>query len=102
MKKDFLKQHVEHILKEFPPSRDSDITLTIHLWSKYYPAHIKINSDGRRGIFLESLYTLPSQESIKRIRAIIQNDEGRLLPTDPQVRKQRRISEEDWRLWINQ
>jgi hypothetical protein len=97
-----LKDQVEVILKDYPASRDSDITLTIALWKKFYSAHIKTTQDGSFGILLQSLYALPSQESVKRLRALIQNDEHRLLPTDSRVRKQRRIKEEEWRMWVNQ
>ena len=95
-----LKTQVENILSEFPKTRDSDITLMIHLWNKYYPAHIK-NTTGGQGIFLSSLYYLPTQEAIKRLRAVVQNDEHKYLPTDPKVRKQRRIKEEEFRSYIN-
>ena len=94
-----LKDQVEIILSDYPKTRDSDITLMIHLWNKFYSVHIK-NTSGGQGIFLSSLYTLPTQESIKRIRAIIQNDEHRFLPTDSRVRKRRRIKEENWKTWV--
>ena len=97
-----LKDQVEVILKDYPASRDSDITLTIALWKKFYSAHIKVTSTNEAGIYLKSLYALPSQESIKRVRALIQNDEHRLLPTDSRVRRTRRIKEEEWRMWVNQ
>lgn len=101
MKRDNLKVHITKILAESSETRNCDIKLTIYLWNKYYPAHIKTTSAGSQGIYLSSLYTLPTQESIKRIRAIIQNGEHKYLPTDLRVRKQRRISEEEWRGWIN-
>jgi hypothetical protein len=97
-----LKEQVEVILKDYPPTRDNDITLMIALWKKFYSVHIKVTSSNEQGIYLKSLYTLPTHESIKRVRALIQNDEHRFLPTDSRVRKQRRIKEEEWRNWINQ
>jgi hypothetical protein len=102
MKRDDLKNKVANILNENPETRNCDIKLMICLWSKYFPVHIKTTISGQQGIFLSSLYTLPTQESIKRVRAIIQNDEHRFLPTDARTRKQRRIGEEEWRGWINQ
>jgi len=101
MQKNQLKNQILVMLREFPDTRNSDIKLMIHLWNRYYPAHIK-NTSGGQGIFLSSLYTLPTQESIKRIRAVVQNDEHKYLPSDSKVRKQRRIKEEEWREWINQ
>lgn len=95
-----LKSQVESILAEFPKTRDSDITLMIHLWNRYYPAHLHQAPRGQ-GIYLSSLYTLPTQESIKRERAFIQNEEFRFLPTDEKVRRARRIKEETYRAYIN-
>jgi hypothetical protein len=100
MKQDQLKTRVSGVLAEFPDTRNCDIKLMIYLWNKYYPAHIK-NTSGGQGIFLSSLYTLPTQESIKRVRAIIQNDEHRWLPTDEKVRRRRRVLEEEYRTWVN-
>ena len=97
-----LKDQVEITLKDYPESRNSDVTLTIALWKKFYSAHIKVTSTNEHGILLKSLYTLPSQDNVKRCRAMIQNDEHRLLPTDSRVRKTRRIKEEEWRAWVNQ
>lgn len=96
-----LKDQVEIILQDQPKTRDSDITLMIELWKKFYKAHIKVASNGEFGIYLSSLYTLPREDNIKRVRALIQNEEHRLLPTDSKVRKQRRIKDEEWRNWIN-
>lgn len=95
-----LKDQVEIILNDFPPTRDNDITLMIALWKKFYSAHIKVTSTNESGIYLKSLYTLPTQDNIKRIRALLQNDEHRFLPTDSRVRRKRRIKEEEWRNYI--
>jgi len=43
---------------------------------------------------------MPSFESIRRIRQHIQNTEKKLLPTDRNVRKQRKIAEADWLEWL--
>jgi len=45
---------------------------------------------------------MPSFESIRRIRAHIQNVEHVLLPTDENVRRRRRINEEEWRRWLSE
>ena len=97
-----LKDQVEIILKDYPKTRDSDITLMIEIWKKFYKAHIKVASNNEFGIYLSSLYTLPTQERIKRVRAIVQNDEHRFLPTEEKVRRQRRISEDEWKTWVLQ
>lgn len=97
-----LKDQVEIILSDYPKTRDSDVTLVIELWKKFYSAHIKKASNGEFGVYLSSLYTLPTHESIKRIRALIQNDENRFLPTEFKIRKQRRILEDKWKQWLLQ
>ncbi len=48
----------------------------------------------------EDFARMPSFESIRRIRAHIQNKEGTLLPTDEKVRRARRINEVEWRAWL--
>jgi len=92
-----LKSQVEFVLKEFPESRNSDITLMIELWKAYYPSKLKTGATGEKGVWLKDLYELPTQDNIKRIRAHFQNDLNLYLPTDPKVVKQRRISEDKWR-----
>jgi hypothetical protein len=101
MKRNELKQQILHILRKIPETRDSDITLMIDLWKEFYPSYIKKNSTGDLAIFLPSLYKLPSQDNIKRIRAVIQNEEGILLPTSWIVAKKRKISEIEWREYFN-
>lgn len=41
-----------------------------------------------------------SFESVRRIRQTIQNTEGKLLPTDPEVRIARMINEQAWLDWL--
>lgn len=89
-----LKYQVETIMRTVPLTRNNDVTLMIELWKKYYPDHIKRGAE--LGIWLSSLHHLPTHESIKRIRAIIQNTEGRMLPTLFSVRKARKIKESVW------
>lgn len=91
-----LKKQVEYIMRKFPETRNSDILLMIELWKEYHPSYIKKGSSGELGIWLVDLYKLPTQESIKRVRAIIQNVEGRMLPTSQKVRKVRKIKEAEW------
>lgn len=47
----------------------------------------------------EDFDKMTSFESITRIRRRIQNDDNELLPLSEDVRKQRGISEEEWREW---
>ena len=57
---------------------------------------MKKTANGGQGIWLEALYKVPREDNVKRIRAIIQNDEHLFLPTDAKVRKKRQINEQDW------
>ena len=92
-----LRDMVETVLRDVEDTRNSDVTLTLEVWKRYYPDHILNTSKGdKTGLFLESLYVLPREDNVKRIRAKIQNEEKKYLPTDPEVRKKRSISEEDW------
>jgi len=49
---------------------------------------------------LEYIKELPREDHVKRIRAKIQNEEGRLLPTRWEVAKQRKIEEQKWRAFM--
>ncbi len=93
-----LKTQVETILREFPESRNSDITLMIELWKRYYPDTVITE-----GLYLKDLYDLPRESAIGRVRRSIQNDakrtaEMRYLPTSKEVAKQRGINESIW--WL--
>lgn len=94
------KDMVVFCLREFEETRNSDITLLIKVWEEFYPQRIKTGKGGERGVWLRDLYDLPREEHVRRIRAVIQNEEGKYLPTDPAVRKQRRINEDVWREWL--
>jgi ribosomal protein S17E len=85
-----VKERVEYLLAKYPDARNSDFYLTIlyirHFvpelaqYIKYIPYNIIKKYDG---LF----------ESIRRARQKIQ-EEGRYLPTDPEVlRKRRRLAE---------
>lgn len=92
-----LKDQVEKVLQDTPETRNSDIALTIEVWKRYYSAFVGQTKSGDDAIKLISLYQLPTQDNIKRIRAKFQNDELKYLPTKKEVAKQRRINEEVWR-----
>lgn len=84
-------------------SRNSDITLTIAVWKRFYSSRIKKSQEsGKLGVYLEDLFHLPSQDHIKRIRAHFQNDKMKYLPTSLEVVKQRKINEEVWRKTMGQ
>lgn len=135
-----LKEKVLDTLRKYPQARDSDIWLTLKIWSLYCPNSIKrfpalvefreslkdspellVKFDtavGQDGLFetrlsetnepvfkpmsmvkLTDVLFLPREDNIKRIRAKIQNEEHRYLPTTPEIRAKRKISESEWRAW---
>lgn len=108
-----MKTMVLQILKDYPRARDSDAWLTIKLWCVYFPSKIQSiwvddpdpkNETGRKErkyIFLDDILDLPKEDQVKRVRAIIQNQENLYLPTSWEVAKQRDINEAVWRNYTN-
>lgn len=96
-----LKAKVEYCLQTLPESRNSDITLMIEIWRRYYSQRV-LTFSHLHGDFINtvSLYHLPRQDSIKRIRAHFQNVEKKYLPTDWKVAKQRKINESEWKEYM--
>lgn len=94
-----LRDKVLNRLEILPATRDSDITLMIAVWQKFYPDFVK---DAR--VRLEDLYHLPNHESVKRIRALIQNDKDnpRYLPNTWEVAEKRGINRAVWERFINE
>lgn len=95
-----LKGKVEATLKKYPRTRDSDIELTINVWRDFYGEKILKNSKGVEYISLRSLFDLPREDNIKRVRAYFQNTEGLFLPTSLEVAKKRGINERAWRIFM--
>jgi hypothetical protein len=95
-----LKDKVITILSQQEQSRNSDIILTQHIWYNYYQKYLFKSVDDRWSVRIGDLFNLPSQDNIKRIRAKIQNEEHKYLPTDPEIRKKRQIKEEEWRRYL--
>ena len=90
-----LKEQVEEILRIYPATRNSDVKLMLNLWLKYYPAAmLKIGDE--RVVKLKDLYELPREDNIKRIRAKF-NEQGLYMPTNPEVIRQRKQKEVQWR-----
>lgn len=92
-----LKQKVLATLAREPETRDCDVKLTISIWTNYYRELIKQGSDGNLGVYLKDILKLPREDSIKRYRAIIQNDELKFLPTTWEVARRRKLNEQVWR-----
>jgi len=85
-----LKGKIEYCLRNYPETRNSDITLTIKIWQTFYGISDFVS--------LKDLYNLPREDNVKRIRAKIQNDQKKFLPTILKVAKKRGILEDEWRV----
>lgn len=99
-----LRNQVISILRAYPETRNSDITLMIKIWHSFYED--KLNGDS---VKLQALYELPREDNIKRIRAKLQEEalerikkgetdgnEQSFLPTDPKVAERRMIDRSIW------
>ena len=91
------RQKVETILRDHENARNNDGSLYAHFLSKYCSHLIVTDANGEKAIALKNFRNLPPMENIRRSRQIIQNDNNLYLPTDPEVRKARKIKEENWR-----
>lgn len=86
-----LKKQVAKILQEYPETRNSDITLTIKIWQTFYGVGEIIE--------VKSLYDLPREDNVKRIRAKFCEEKKRwAYPTSLQVALKRKIKEQEWRI----
>jgi len=90
------KEKVFKILKDHMLSRNDD-GLVIAYYIKYHQANLVTLDINRtdRCIKLKDFIHLDPIENITRARRIIQNEDGHFLPTDPAVRKQRKIKEKE-------
>lgn len=92
-----IKEMVEACLRNIPETRNSDVTLMIAVWKRYYPQRIVKDGDNEDYIWLSDLYDLPREDNIKRVRAQF-NSEGKYYPTDWKVAKARGLKEDEWRV----
>ncbi len=92
-----LKDKILTCLREQPATRNSDTSLTNYLWLNFYKERLFQNESGDWCVKIKYLYDLPTQDDVKRIRAKIQNQEHKFLPTDLRIVQQRKINEELWR-----
>lgn len=92
-----LKNMVEQVLRDNPKyqgveARNSDVALMVLVWQRWYGV-----SDKPDGIVhVRRLFDLPREDNVKRVRAKIQNEEHKYLPTNPDVLIKRGILEEYW------
>lgn len=83
-----LTDYVLYCLKEFPASRNSDKLLTWKIWETFFWVRDKIDFNK----FME----LPTEDAVKRLRAKIQNEDKKFLPTNKEVAIQRGWKENEW------
>ena len=88
---------VVHVLENDPESRNDDRRLTFEVLQFLKGNRIK---DPVLTLKLRELRKLPAFATIARVRAVLQNELHEYLPTSPEVRRQRRISEETWLTYI--
>ena len=86
-----IKEKVEYVLEHFPHTRDNDQKLTIQLWREFYGRHIHLGL-----IPVERIPLLPAENSVRRARAILQNEQGMYPPTDWPTAKKRGWQRRDW------
>ena len=95
-----LKDMILDRLEAIPDTRNSDIKLLIAIWKKYYPEKI-INTPQGESVLLKDLNGLPEglprDESVTRLRAIIQNKEKKFIPTNPYIAKKRKWAVKEWK-----
>lgn len=75
-------------------TRNDDVELYLALLSREPKAIVEAD-DGSAAVRVEALRTLRF-DSVVRLRAKAQSERDDVLPTDPKVRKRRRVSEERW------
>lgn len=90
-----LKDKVLYVLNRYPETRNDDAILTLTIIATYLPDEVLVQDD-KHYISTYAL-RLIREDNVKRIRAVIQNEEHKYLPTLEAVRRQRKISEEEWR-----
>lgn len=91
------KQKVRAILAEYEPARNNDGTL----WACYifkYAKHLVVkDTEGNPAVSLSNFKNLPTSQSIRLARQLVQNEDGDYPPTDPDVKKKRGIKDENIR-----
>jgi len=88
---------VRKLLRDDAACRNSDKLLTFRVCR--YLLGQSGKDDKTLVMSVEDLDKLPAFETIKRVRAVVQNVEKQFLPSDAEVRKRRKIREDDFLLW---
>lgn len=93
-----LQDKVRYVLSHHPETRDSDSKLTIKVWQVFHRKSLLVGpgGDDDLAVHLTEVLKLPSQSSIVRIRARIQNVEGEFPPTNWEVARARKMQRMFW------
>lgn len=84
-----ITEKIERVLQLLPWTRDNDIDLLWSLWQIHYDH----NTDY---VTKEQMKHLPTQETVKRVRAKF-NSKGMYLPRDEEVARRRGIASDVYR-----
>ena len=88
------------IFRKFINTRNCDWLLLTKIMETYYNDRLYLAKDGHYYLRLDKLPDIMYDlGDFQRYRARIQNEDKMYLPTSEEVRKKRRISEEDHRQW---
>ena len=100
MSKNVLRKQILHTLEVDKSSRNSDIRLTQMIWYLFYREKLVPIGDSL-AIKIKDLFELPREDSIKRIRAKIQNEEHLFVPTDEKIALKRGFDNvQEWRSFL--
>lgn len=90
-KRDEIKQNILKLLREDERCRNSDKWLIYRYLKDVQGIPIYMP--------FQDFERMVSFESVTRARRHVQNNDGMFLPSDPEVRRRRDISEESWIRW---
>jgi len=89
-----IQDKIEFCLRKYPNTSNSDIRLTASVWYEFHNSSLS-QQDGELAVKLSEMYKLPREDQIKRYRAKF-NAQGKYMPTDQKVFKQRKLNEKYW------
>jgi len=85
-----IKQKIEYILNDSEQCRNDDKILYLTYVKQFHRKSVTYSKIKEKFyISFDAFLELPVYSTIKRLRAIIQNKEGKLRPTDTKVLKRR-------------
>ena len=99
---DKVKDIVVRFLRDMPETRNSDILLYYEILKETFLT-TDLKDTIPKAVFLDTLWELinmaPDKSTMVRVRRHIQNKDCVFEPTDPEVRKKRKIRSEDISEW---